>query len=231
MQKLIKEVPYIRLLICLIAGIFFAYRLEFDSLNLFITLIIISLLFLIVFHFTPTLYQSRRMRWLPGVFVFFFLFSTGWVLTKNSFPSKIDSEYEINATGKIKRIENKQDKWLKVIFKPEKFDNSSVPFKKGDEWLLVVRNNFLGTIPEAGKLVSIKGTLSGHAKPNNPDVFDYGAFLYRSGISGQMFIEPEKLIFLDENPRLELYDYGERVRNLSSKIFFETGITGSSLGF
>lgn len=230
MKQLIKEIPYIRLLICLIAGIFFAYRSKFDYTYLHVFTILFSLLFLLIFHFVPRFYKSRKLRWLPGVFMFFFLFSTGWLITRNSFPSKIDAEYEIVATGKIKRIEHKLDDWNRIIFRPEKFDNYNVPFKSSDEWILIVRNDFKGIIPEAGKMIGIKGILSGHSKPDNPDVFDYGAFLYRSGISGQMFIEPENIIFLDEKPRMELYDYGEKVRNFSSKIFSESGISGSSLG-
>jgi len=230
MKKLIKEVPFIRFLVVLMLGIFFADMAKFDNFLLNAIVVGFSLTIFLIYLFVPNFYKNYKIRWIPGFAILVFLFSFGWILTRNSFPSEIKSTYEVVATGKIKRVENKQDTWVRIIFCPEKINNDSLPFKNGDEWTLIVRNEFIEIFPEAGQIIAIKGKLDGHSKPSNPDAFDYGAYLFRKGISGQMFVPPQDIIFFNEKARKNLFDIAENIRSFLMEIFKNSNINDAGSG-
>ncbi|MCL2072578.1 MAG: ComEC family competence protein [Marinilabiliaceae bacterium] len=223
-----KEIPFLRFLIALIPGIFFAYKSEFDWTFFHGLIISISTIFISLFVFVPSFYKNYKIRWLSGFFAVLFLFSAGWLLTRNAFPSKIDDTYNITAIGKIKTVENRHEKWVRINFIPETIDNDSVPIKKGDIWLLIIRNDLEENILEAGKKIAIKGNINGHSKPINPDAFDYGAYLFRKKVSGQMFLESDNIVVLDEKSNLTFFDLAEKIRTFLADIFVKSNKLNSS---
>ena len=224
----LKRVPFLRFLVAIISGIFLSYNINADF-SVFILISFLSFCGFTVCLFSSSLNQSYKLRWASGFCIFVFLFSIGWIITKHSFPSKINRTYSVVAQGTIERTENRTSEWLRIVFSPQKINNDSIPFKHNDLWILMIRNNFGDNIPEAGSQIVIKGELNGLSKPDNPDAFDYGAYLFRNRIAGQMFLNDNNLIIQDVEVKLRIKDYAEKIRTYCIDLFADNGIENSQL--
>jgi competence protein ComEC len=149
---------------------------------------------------------------------------------QRSFPTKINSACEVTATGKIVRMDKSGAEWMRIVFEVQKVYKDSFSYKYGDKWLLLLRDDVNDIFFKAGSLICIKGIISGHSQSGNPNAFDYGAYLLREGISGQMFVENADIVVLDDVSNAGLMDYAERIRGFCSGIFNKSGISGVSLG-
>ncbi len=161
--------------------------------------------------------------------LFVFLFSAGWINLSLKTPSKLNSNYELYATGTVNNIDNQSEKWIKILFKPELIYNDSVPVKKGDLWLLLIKNdkNYPQIIP--GVKIAVKGKLLKHPDNSNPGAFNYGAFLHRSGISGQIFIKDNDLEIIDFQVGWSFNLLSGKIREYCVNVFSKFGIGNSNL--
>ncbi len=161
--------------------------------------------------------------------LFVFLFSAGWINLSLRTPSKLNSNYELYATGTVNNIDNQSEKWIKILFKPELINNDSVPVKKGDLWLLLIKNdkNYPQIIP--GVKIAVKGKLLKHPVNSNPGAFNYGAFLHRSGISGQIFIKENDLEIIDLQVGWSFNLLSGKIREYCVNVFSKFGIGNSNL--
>ncbi|MDR2927967.1 MAG: ComEC family competence protein [Cytophagaceae bacterium] len=205
-------------------GIFFSYQSECKMPVIFNLIIILSFSGLILFIFAPSFYRKRRLRIISGIIIAIFLFSAAWMLTQQAMPSKIKSEYDIIAEGRVERIENPLSQWVRIIFIPEKISNSEVPVKRNDRWLLMMRNDSATQLPAIDRKFLIRGRLNGLPRVVNPDAFDYGAYLFRRGITGQMFVNPNDFMMIDEPVRIKIKAYAEMFRNFCIALFANNGV-------
>ena len=226
----IKRMPFFRFLVAIIPGILLSYYLNCSDVSAFIIISLLSLCGFAVCLFISSLRQNYKLRWASGVFMFLFLFSMGWIITKHSFPSRISGTYSVVAQGRIERTENRMGEWLRIVFSPQKINNDSLPFKSKDLWMLMIRNDFGDNMPEAGQQIIIKGELNGLSKPDNPEAFDYDAYLFRNKIAGQMFLNDNNLIIQDVEIKFRLVDYAEKIRTYCIDLFVDHGIENSQLG-
>ncbi len=228
-MHLLKEIPLLKLLLPLSGGIFSSYWLKGGHLEIFIVLAILSISAFFIFHITEKLYRSFRKRWMPGIFAYIFLFSVGWVITEITMPSQITKDTQVMAKGIIVSVEERSSEWIRIVLTPKMLNNDSTPLKRGDLWLLMIRGDSSVEKYKMGYELSIKGLLQGPKKPSNPGAFDYGQYLFRQGVAGQIFLDTEDLNITNPNPEWSMQLFSEQIRAKCIKAFSKSGVSGSRL--
>lgn len=228
-MHLLKEIPFIRFLFFLIPGIVLSYLLDGAYQIVFLSVTILSGFGFILFHFSIRFYRDFRKRWMTGVFAFAFLFSLGWVVTDIRMPTRLEHDFLLTAKGKIVSVEKGKGVWTRIIFDPYLIKNDSLPFKKGDLWLLMVRGDLADKILQPGILIAVKGTLLKHKGPSNPHAFNYGAYLFRNGISGQMYLNSNMAQVVNSEPERNLQVFANSFRSQCTNVFSANGVSGSRL--
>jgi len=226
---MIRKIPFFRLLIFLILGIYCAYYFSAGYHVFFSGVLVLSSFAILIFHLSQKLYRNYRFRWSFGLFIFLFLFSSGWLIAEMAMPSRINSDFNVSAKGKVVSVEGSAGKWTRVIFKPSAVNNDTVPLKSGDLWLLLVDEEAGSTNLFPGYEIEIKGVFLSHKVPSNPEAFDYGAYLFRQGIVGQMFLNTASLFVVNDVQAEGLQILSSRIRNWCSDVFSDSGIDGSNL--
>lgn len=223
-----KKIPFLRLLLFLIVGVFFSYWYRGGLLLVFITLAFVSVIAFVVYHLTPKIYRNFRIRWISGVSAFAFLFSVGWIITDIKMPSQIDRNYDVTATGKVVSTKDGTGSWSRIVFAPNKVNNDSVPIKSGDLWLLMVKDGITEKGLRVGIEIVIKGTLHGHKANTNPYAFNYGDYLFKQGFSGQFYIDADNIAIVNKH-RCGIKIISLRIREWCISRFSESGINSSRL--
>jgi competence protein ComEC len=226
---LLKEIPIIRYLLILVCGILMSYQAGGQYVNIFIFCSLIAVIGFIFFQAIPYLYRNFTIRWLPGFFACVFLFSVGWVLTGLKMPSRLFEDSMVSATGRVVTMAASRGDWSRIIFDPDMVSPDSVKVKSDDLWMLMVRQGQAPFSIEPGVSVSIGGLLQKHQGPSNPGAFDYGSYLFRNGISGQMFLTSEQIQVVNPKPDWSLALLSARIRDHCVTVFSESGLAGSRL--
>jgi len=228
-MNLLKEIPFIRFLTFLVLGIVCGYFSTISFVAISVSLMVFSAIGFLVYHLSPQLYQSFPKRWLSGAFAFVFLFSVGYIATQLKAPSTLAYDYTVKASGKILTIEERKEGWHRIVFEPSAISNDSMPFKSGDLWLLMVKGDLVIESLQSGMQIAVYGKLLNHKSPTNPQAFNYGKYLFRVGIVGQMFLDGGHLKVLNNIPEWSLQVFSSQCREYCSQNFFQSGVTGTQL--
>lgn len=226
---MIRKIPFFRLLIFLIIGISCAYYFSGSYRFFFLGVLVASSLAILVFNLSQKLYRNYRFRWSFGLFIFLFLFSTGWLVTDMAIPSRINSDFNVSAKGEVVSVEDAAGKWTKVIFKPSAVNNDTVPLKPGDLWLLLVDEETGSSNLLPGFGIEVKGVILRHNEPSNPGAFDYGDYLFRQGIAGQMFVNKASVLVVNDVPAESFQILSSKIRTWCIDVFSDSGINGTNL--
>ena len=226
---MIRGVPFVGFLLPLVAGIFCCYWFYEGFTRELLFLPFASVLFFVLFHHYGRLFRSYRNRWITGMAAIVFLFSVGWVLTVWALPSVVKNPLQVTASGRVVSVEEASGPWSRLVFAPTRVNEEVIPVKPGDRWLLMVKDGHKEIDIDAGQTIMLKGHLQSLPISGNPDGFEYGRYLFRQGIAGQMFVSSDSMVVMDTGRRLTLQAFSAWLRNWSISKFRESGIHGSSL--
>lgn len=226
---MLKGVPFMSFLMPLVAGIFSCYQFYKGlAAGLLFFPFAVVLLF-ILFNNSGFLFRNYRYRWVGGLLAATFLFSSGWVLTALAMPSVMEKPQHIIASGKVVDTEKTSGMWNRLLFSPRRVNQTTAPVKNGDLWLLMVKGDTDSIGIEAGQTLLIKGCLQCLPHSGNPYGFEYGQYLFRQGVTAQMFVSADSMVVVDVASRMDLQGIAAAIRKWSIANFAESGIHGSAL--
>jgi competence protein ComEC len=217
----LREIPFVRLLLPLVLGIFVAIQVE----KYHPSVLIVFMLSGGVMAYVSTKSQSFRFRWAYGILLNFLLFLFGYLFTYNygskSHPqylgSLIDSTSQYQLIGVVTDQPVKKE-WIKVrlrakvIFTPE-----GIPQKVEDGLMLYVQADSLSLRLEYGDEILVRTGLKPIDHPKNPNAFDYRRYLHLQDIHYQAFVRVGdwKLLRNDAGNRVVSFALKSRERLIS----------------
>ncbi len=205
-----REIPFVRILFPLLAGIILAMQLDqpfpvFDYL-------LLALLFVLLL--LSQMRQAFRHRWTYGLILNFFFVVFGYQLAfyhtdlnaKDHFKSRIASENLV--IGIVNNSPSFNSKFVKINLKTRQIGK---PFGTMTDCqgtiLLTLPNDSRTRELNYGDRILCKTNIRPTASPRNPEAFDYSRFLHLKNIDFQGFVranEWQPLDSLNGNPVLHL---------------------------
>ncbi len=224
--------PFIRLLIPFAIGIyvafsFFEVRLEKESVRLLLIIIFLILLSLVLISI---FIKNYRFRWIFSVLLFSYLILLGF-----SFVKIRDYDLIVNDISKVENIpkyylarlcecpsvKEKSIKTMLEVFAFEENDNVRsinskiiAYFEKNDKSLKLKYGDcilFL-TSPEEVK------------KTPNPEQFDYKDYLYKRGVTHQVYLKSDAWFDMNRNDANPIYRFSYWIRDFLLKTMRNLGI-------
>ncbi len=194
------SIPFARILIPFIIGIFIALYLPI-SLSLFIIVGIALFIILLVLHNINKPALAFKLRYLYGVIVMCLLFILGLVCTyfnnelnKSNHFSNIQKAkyYEVLLDDALIEKENFYRAYAKVI---KTYDSASSVHNTAGRILLYLPKTDLKNTPHIGDVLIIKAKAELVAPPINPGEYDYKKFLAYQNIYHRQFLKSNEFYY------------------------------------
>ncbi len=222
----LKKLPFIRLIIPFIIGIFFGIN---SSINIkyYIFSIIALSIFFVIFYFINKKHKSYKLRFTAGflVYILFFVFGNILLSIKTVGKSELANK-KIIAKAIITGIPEEKANSVKFIAQIfyVKTDSSLI---NCDEKILVYA--FKDSTSKAlayGDEIIFSGKLQEVKNSGNPKEFNYKSFLLKKGIQNQLYLKSESYKIISRNNGWTIIAIAENTRQKLSKIYTDNGIDG-----
>ena len=231
-----SKYPFVRMLIPLALGIWCASVFASFQLSSFaLFAIMLSMLGLAVVA-SVTL-KTIRLNWLFGAIMGCYLFIGGYALTRSHEAwSQKDyfRHFEADAKYYVARV---------CDYPTERENNIRVPlqleYQFGDSQpSRVVTGKVMAYFQKTdsafalryGDLIAIDAPIGSVAGPRNPEEFDYRAYLFRKGITGQAFLKDTDWVDLQVNKANPIYAFSYRFRDVLLASLQRSGLHDDEFG-
>jgi competence protein ComEC len=221
-----RQIPFLRILIFLVAGILIQRYTDWFFLNgqiLSALFLALTTLLFISYSFWNRIFS---LRWVPGLSMALLFLLTGLVLSQHQTPITPDAPITTSGVGIITSVELRDKGRIRIILKPEAFQEF-VSLRERDKLLLMVQGPH-GVIPKEGDRLFFNGVLRPLPTSTNPDAFDYGLYLQNNGISAQAFLSTKDMLITTPN-RFDYRTLPAKIRNKCLSIFRKSGISEPAL--
>jgi len=206
-HKELRKIPFLRLLIPLLAGILLQDAVNVN-LYLIIPGIILSFLLLLLNHILPVVKRSGR-NILFGILVFIFIFLAGMGIIRQE---KITNQPGIVRLGRVTQIPQEKDKTYKLIL-------TGLREKESAEWH-PVRGKILLYIEKSPRLENISPgdllvfycPMEQIKEPANPMEFNFRRYCYIHGIFWIGFLSDLNWLQLGDYDKFHINGCAERMR-------------------
>lgn len=228
----LRYIPFVRLVVPFGLGIWCADYFRFGAVEPFLAFSVVSFLLLVVLIVTPAFYLKFRWRWLPGVVLALFLFSTGIVLTLHKMPSVIHIPQHVKALVVVKNQDFTSGGYHRLTVEPVLvFPGSNLAYKRNDLWQVVTSSpDSPGEAsPAVNDTVLMEATINGLQPVSNPYAFNYSKYLFRQGISGSAFVPFSNLQIRGRGRPQGVAEFMEVMRQRVKGIYSTHGIHGDEL--
>ncbi|MBT3208288.1 MAG: ComEC family competence protein [Bacteroidetes bacterium] len=224
MQDFLKKIPFLRLVIPFIIGIFVG--IEFDlSQNIILILILIFFLCLIFLQFAKKINNQYSHRWIFGgfLFVLFIFFGITSVNIKKSDSPKQTKPDEKLIIGKIIEplLENKNFYKTKLEIEAIKYDSAWI---HKNQKAIIYFKKIDSIIPKFGSKLLISCKLNFISEPKNPHEFNYKKYLEHQQIYFQSFVSENKWQFLEKQAINPILYSSQILKNKILNIYQNHGI-------
>ncbi len=227
--RFLKQLPFSRLILPLIAGILIALNFSID---LKLYTIIFGIILIVLFFSVRVIYQVKHFknRWFPGLLVTFILTFGGAILLKVNEAEKI-SVYNRTVTGEAVMseplTENKNS--YKTILQSVIYEiNDTVISGNSNIIVYFAKDNSVKKLKYGDKII-FKGRISEIKNPGNPHEFNYKKYLHRKGINGQIYLIPNHWKFVEHHRANPIFDFAFTARNKLENIYKKYGFSGNEL--
>jgi competence protein ComEC len=231
-----SKYPFVRMLIPLALGIwcasiFVSFRLSFIAL----CAIMLALLGLAVMA-SATL-KTMRLNWLFGAIMGCYLFIGGYALTCSHeawMQKDYFRRYETDAKYYVARVydyptERENNIRVPLQLEYQFGDSLSSRMVSGKVMAYFQKTDSAFTV-RYGDLIAIDAPIGEVAGPKNPEEFDYRAYLFRKGITGQVFLKDTDWIDLQVNKANPIYAFSYRFRDVLLASLQRSGLHGDEFG-
>lgn len=231
-----SKYPFVRMLIPLALGIWCA--IFFASFRLsFFALIGIMLALLGVAEATSITLKTIRLNWLFGAIMGCYLFIGGYALTcsHEAWTAKdYFRNYESDAKHYVVRVYDyptERDNNIRVPLQIEYQFGDSLPSRAVSGKVMAYFQKTDAAFALCyGDLLAIDAPIGEVAGPKNPAEFDYRAYLYRKGITGQVFLKDNDWIDLQSNRANPIYAFSYRFRDVLLASLRRCGLNDDEFG-
>lgn len=231
-----SKYPFVRMLIPLALGIWCAS--VFASFRLpTLTLFAIMLALLGIAAAASVALKTMRLNWLFGAIMGCYLFLGGYALTcsHEAWAQKdYYRHYETDAKYYVARVYD---------YPTERASNIRVPlqleYQFGDSLssravtgkvMAYFQKSDAALALRYGDLIAIDAPIGEVAGPKNPNEFDYRAYLFRKGITGQAFLKDKDWIDLQLNKANPIYAFSYRFRDVLLASLHRCGLRDDEFG-
>jgi len=206
--KFLNRIPFIRILIPLIAGILLSEVLNISQ-NINIIVIIIFFICILLLN----IFISYKVQWLWGIFATFFVFFTGVLLMSfriNSIEHVDLPKHEIKIRGYLeKNIVEKENLFQSILvinpYEKAKFFNKKVKI------LVYLQKDSSFQLLRAGDELEIEAYIQKIKKYGNPGEFDYEMYMATKGIYHYFFASKEK-VSIKKSAKHNIFTISENIR-------------------
>src|SRR5689334_19651003 len=230
-----SHVPFLRLLAGVIPGILLA--IYFNVIPLFVawTVLTVLTLLLSIVIFNNRIFSSYRLRWLPGVLIYFLSVFLFYIITLQSaeinYPDHFSKNIS-NAEGFIGYISEEPIEKAKS----RKTEIKITSVKQNDEWvsctgkcLVYISRDSLSSKLSYGDVIAFTTIPAETSPPQNPSQFDYKQYLAFHQIYHQVYLASDKWIPLNAKEGSTLKRLALDIRKKLLKIYSDNNISGQEL--
>lgn len=185
----LHKYPFVRFLIPLILGIYFAhsYLHETGYGKIVVTALCLTSLLPLVLYY---LLRRYSFRWLTGVSIYMMLFTLGMGVTELHLSS-VHYQWPVEeCVYQAKLTENPQEKANSLLCSVSilaQKDSSGTTSIEKKALLYLTKDSFSRKIRQ-GDLLLFYGRINAPQNKGNPEEFDYASYLIHQGISGTAFV-------------------------------------------
>ena len=228
-RELIRQHPFIRLLLPLTIGIFLANALDIQEWYQFIA-IFISLVGILLFKIIPFMGKSRSLRVLFGAFVFLFFVAIGSYRIKVQTASMKLNSADTNNYYIGKLLENPiaRTNSYKCSFEITAAHIRKSWRKESVKVLLYFKKDSSLHDLLAGSSLLIHTKLQKVRNAGNPNEFDYAGYLKTQHTLYSAFLPPSKWQAINVPRKFSITDFAWKWRAKLLGIYKQNGITGNS---
>lgn len=214
--------PFIRLLIPLSIGIllaFFLRNITFSEKYVLFSLIILFILLLLMF-LTSVMVKNYRYRFFFSLFMIVFLILLGFFFVKIQ-----DYNFIINDLSKIECVPAyyvarlvecpaEKENSIKVMMEILQIKDNYGQFYDNDSKLIAYfEKNEKSHSLKYGDCITFITNPEIVEKPPNPEQFDYKEYLYKKGVSHQVYLKSDAWMCLDHNMANPIYQFSYWIRD------------------
>ena len=232
--KAFKKIPFLRLLIALIAGILIQQHCQFEK--IFIAAMLAG--FIIIYIGYSILIKNKKYgwRWMDGLLLLIIVFCLGmcivyfksmqhqqtWVGNEKNISSilvtidepLVEKAKTYKAVASIRKIKTNHDLWKDAAGKI----------------LIYLKKDTLPVSIGYGAEIIFKKPLQQIQNAGNPGAFDYKRYCAFQGISHQVFIAPNEYVVLPQKNENVFYNRLFTLRNSNTGVVHIVAISGLHLG-
>lgn len=228
--------PFVRMLIPFALGIWCSVCLPALRLSTFATIIVALTLFAMA-AVTAFVLKSYRFHWVFGAVMACYLVMAGMALARVH-EVEVRRDYfrchEAGACYYVARVyeyPTERPNSIRTVLDLEYQFGDSVPSRS-------VSGKVMAYFPKSdssfalryGDLIAIPAPVREVTPPRNPGEFDYRAYLYRKGITGQVYLKDEDWIDLQANKANPIYAFSYRFRDVLLASLQRSGLSDNEFG-
>ena len=231
-----SKYPFVRMLIPFALGIWtrvFFPSLQVDGTTLFVALVALFAMAAL----SAQVLKSQRNVWLFGAVMACYLFVAGFSLTRFQEASAQKDHYrnhEVSARYYVARIceyPSERENSIRAQLQIEYQFCDSLPSREVTGRVMAYFQKTDAALAlRYGDLIAIPAPIAQVAPPKNPDEFDYRAYLWRKGVTGQTYLKEQDWVDLQVNDANPLFAFSYRFRDLLLASLKKCGLKDHELG-
>ena len=202
----------------------------------------LALIFIALALFFIAVLASRfctkpRLNWIFGVVISCYLFCAGYTMTQAhdvSIQKTYFRNFEADANCYVARVYDcptEKENSLKVILDLDsQYSDSSELRTVSGKVMAYFQKSDAAMQLRYGDLIAFPLPIGEVAAPKNPEEFDYRDYLFRKGITGQIYLKADDWVDLEANKANPLYAFSYRFRDVLLRSLQRCGLDGDEFG-
>ncbi len=227
--------PFVRMLIPFAMGIWCCVCLPLYLSPAFT--MVVGMVLLAFAILTSILTKSHRFQWLFGIIMACYLLMAGYALTRVH-EAETQRDYYRNHEGdasyyvaRVCDYPTERPNSIRTVLDLEYQFGDSLPSRP-------VTGKVMAYFPKTdstfalhyGDLIAIPAPIRKVSPPLNPGEFDYRAYLYRKGVTGQVYLKDEDWIDLQTNDANPIFGFSYRFRDVLLASLQRSGLSDHEFG-
>ena len=226
-MEFLQRTPFFRILLPFILGIIAYQYVELFRWSL-ISIFSISLCLIIIAFAIRVPKQQFKFRWLFGSGIFFFMFALAYFLsTEHTKNDEFDHLHQngIYSVELIAAPIEKAKSYLCKVEVTQYFDSVSANLAHGKAVLYFQKDSAASKLLFGDRLL-IATEFSPPDKAQNPDGFNYAAYLKRQGVGATSYISADSWQLTGNNPAFSIQREADKCRKYLLNVYREFKIEG-----
>lgn len=211
-----RTLPLLRLLLAFVSGIVVydqASGLIPSGFGLGVAALSLLVCFLLLFN---RFGESRKTRWLTGLFLLLLVFAAGIVVTqsyhiRNVNPTLVPLHGSKGWLAEVVSLPKPGAKSVRLEARVLAVEENGT-FRDVNSGILLYFPLATPRLPSIGQTIAVAGSLRSVPEPLNPGAFNYKVYLARRGVHYQAWLAPGRWMVANHNPRKSLFYYSELLR-------------------